>query len=183
MAATRSMPKPHTPAPTPPRLSPRPEGEALAAELETLMCGLIAAHERLLIAMEAHRLALTHADSAEIGAAVECETLALTEIADLERARAALMGTDGPRTITQLAQTLPDTARDRVLMLAEQLRELIHELRGRQAVVRAATRSLLSHTQGLMAQVGAALSHAGTYGRAGKVQSTTPACAALDLSS
>lgn len=178
MAATRSMPKPSTPA----LATPRPEGDALGAELETLMRGLIASHERLLAAMESHRLALARADSDEIGAAVELETIALTEIAELERTRAALMGTEGPRTITQLAHSLPDPSRDRVLGLAEQLRELIHELRQRQAVVRAATRSLLSHTQGLMAQVGAALSHAGTYGRAGKVQSTTPACAALDLS-
>lgn len=179
MAATRSMPKPSIPEPAP----TGPDADALGAALETLMRNLIAAHERLLDAMEAHRLALTRADSAEIAAAVELETDALTEIAELERARATLMGDNGPRTVTQLAQTLPDGARDRVLGLATQLRELIHELRGRQAVVRAASRSLLSHTQGLMAQVGAALSHAGTYGRAGKVQSTTPACAALDLSS
>lgn len=165
-----------------PAAIPRKDADALGAELEALLTRLLAAHARLLEAIEQHRLALAHASSEEIRAAIDRETEALTEIADLERARAALVGAEGPRTITQLAESLNEPTRGRILGMATQLRDLIHVLRTRQAVVRSATRSLLSHTQGLMAQVGAALSHAGTYGRAGKVQATTPACAALDLS-
>lgn len=158
------------------------DADALGTELEALLAKLLQAHERLLQAIEQHRIALSHASGDEIRAAVEQETTALVEIADLERARATLVGANEPRTLSQLAETLPEPARDRILGMAAQLRELIQVLRTRQAIVRSATRSLLSHTHGLMAQVGAALSHAGTYGRAGRVQSTTPACAALDLS-
>ncbi|MBX3361254.1 MAG: flagellar protein FlgN [Phycisphaeraceae bacterium] len=154
----------------------------LGSQLESLLHALIAAHHRLGEAVEAHRVAISLAHSEGIRIAIDEQTEALTQIADLERARAALVGNGQPRTITELAADLPEPDRSRIITLASDLRTLIGELRSKQAVVRSATRSLLSHTQGLMAQVGAALSHAGTYGRAGKVQSTTPACAALDLS-
>lgn len=158
--------------------------EASEEKLEPMLAGLIAAHERLLEAIEAHRLAVSRADAEAIGRAVGMQAGVLAEIAEFEQSRAALLGERGAKvkTIRAAAATLAEPARTRLMEMADRLRELIGTVRERQDVVRLATRTLLEHTRGLMGQVGAALSHAGTYGRAGKVQSTTPACAVLDMS-
>lgn len=160
--------------------------QPLDVALELLLVGLIAEHERLLDAVERHRAAISRADASLIQAAVNEQAEILGRIADLERRRAAVARTPAghPITISDLARTLPEPPRTRLLQMTERLRSLIHALRDRQAVVRAATQALLAHTHGLMAQVGAALSHAGTYGRAGRVQpANVPASAVLDLSS
>lgn len=157
----------------------------LGPALESLVLALIVEHERLLEAVEHHRLALLRADTALIAGAVQEQTQILERLSVLERERAALAKDPHghPATITSLAEAIPDPGRTRLLEMTERLRTLIHQLRDRQAVVRAASHALLTHTQGLMSQVGAALSHAGTYGRAGRIESTTPACAVLDMAS
>lgn len=164
-----------------------PLPERLAESLEPILAGMIAAHERLLDAVDHHRAALASADAGAIGRAIDEQGEAISAIAQLEQRRAALLGSSRgdagrPLTIREAARTLDDPPRTRLLEMAERLRGLIGTVRERQAVAREATRTLMEHTRGLMAQVGAALSHAGTYGRAGKVQSTTPACAVLDMS-
>lgn len=161
-----------------------PPPAELEGALAPILGAMISAHERLLLAVDRHREAISRADAPAIGHAVDEEAEALREIAALEDRRAALLGRAGGThlTITQAAAGLDEPGRSRILEMAARLRDLIGAIRSRQAVVREATRTLMDHTKGLMAQVGAAISHAGTYGRAGKVQSTGPASAVLDMS-
>jgi Rad3-related DNA helicase len=175
--------RPSQPLVAAPPPAPPPPAE-LEATLEPILDGMITAHERLLRAVDRHRDAISRADASAIGEAVDEEADALREIAALETRRAALLGRPGGThvTIREAAAGFDEPARSKFLEMAERLRSLIGAIRSRQAVVRDATRTLMDHTKGLMAQVGAAISHAGTYGRAGKVQSTGPACAVLDMS-
>ncbi len=171
MAASKPAPRPSTPnAPSMP--------DALGA----ILTGMLDAHQRLLAGVDQHRAALAAADAEAIARAIETQTIALQEIAALESRRAELLGARGRITIRDAASALDEPDRTRLLELAEKLREAISTVRRRQEAVRAATRSLLDHTRGLMSQVASALSHAGTYGRAGAVRPAGPASALLDMS-
>ena len=166
-----------------PRPAP-PDPPSISESLGAILTGMLEAHDHLLRGVELHRAAIASADPVAIADAISAQTDALQRIAALETRRAALLGPRGSnaRTIRDAAASLDEPDRSRLLDLAERLRTAIANVRRRQAAVREATRSLLDHTQGLMSQVASAISHAGTYGRAGTVRPAGSASALLDMS-
>ena len=67
--------------------------------------------------------------------------------------------------------------------LAERLRELLARLQREHAALKEASLALAGHMEGLMRQLSKRLSHAGTYGRTGMVESRVQVVSALDLRS
>ncbi len=144
-----------------------------------ILVDLIAEHETLLQAARAHRAALARADRAAIADAIRAQADSIERIRDLDTLRRNTFGQT--ISVLDLAATLPDAPRRRVLELAARLREIIQSVRDEQSIVAIASQSLLAHMEGMLQQVAARLNHAGTYGRLGRVDACTTVVSGIDL--
>lgn len=158
------------------RAAPGATRARVAEQVEPLLESLIGRHEALLDLAEEHRAAIRDADASGLSDVIARTTDVVGEIARLDEQRAQLAAQRGgdPRAaagvpLTELAQSLTGEQRDRVMAKGERLRGLIERVRAEHQAIRLASESLLSHMQGLMKQVSATLSHAGTYGSSGSV--------------
>ncbi|MEM1331348.1 MAG: flagellar export chaperone FlgN [Planctomycetota bacterium] len=150
-------------------------------ELELILNELLAEHRQILTLVQAHREAISQADTAAIRTCVEQHGAALQRVQSIEKRRLELVSrvvqdmrqrgepVRGQPTLTQIAARTAEPWRDRTVKLAHQLREVMQRVAREQGVVRAASESLLSHIDGLMKQVAQRLSHAGTYSGRGMV--------------
>jgi hypothetical protein len=164
------------------------QDNSLAASLERLLAALLSAHRELLDVTARQRDAIRRADTADMEACLRDQLAGLARAAELERERTALVARTfpgpargAPATLTALAGLCEGPARERLLGLAGELRALVVRLREEQAVVRAASATLLSHMDGVMKQVAQRLSHAQTYGRRGSVEPVAAVVTSLDL--
>ena len=168
-------------------IAPTP-GQQLAGALDAL----IAAHERLLALAGEHRALLARVDGKGIEALTQRQAELVRQIATLEQQRRAAAravlgagpkrGGDPEPTIQQVRAALPEPERSAIGVLADRLRGLIERIRHEHRVLRRATGLMLAHMEGLMRQVGQALSHAGTYSRTGSVGAgRATVVSALDL--
>jgi hypothetical protein len=165
---------------------PAADKSDLCDQLEALLGEMLAAHEDLLQLTQDHRAALSRAD----GAAVQACSLRHAAIADrigqLEFLRRQLIAALSPSlpsaSITSLAADLPEPSRGRIMEAAGRLKALLLRIQQELRVLRAATQTLVGHMEGLMQQVARVLSTAGTYARSGRIESTPPLPASLDLS-
>jgi hypothetical protein len=171
------------------------------AELEELLQKLLSEHEELLALAGTHRQAIQNADPATLGGCVQRQNEVVRRVAELESRRLALVvrlaekmkplqtngRAQGPipdrPTITTIAKSLAEPVRTRLVSLAERLRELLARLQREHAALREASAALAAHMEGLMRQMAKKLSHAGTYGRRGLVESRVQVVSALDLRS
>jgi hypothetical protein len=174
------MPKP-TPR-QPARPAPQP-----ARALEDLLTDLVRAHEAFVHASDQHRDAIRHADTTAIARSRELVTDACVRIATLDAERrqvAEAMAPGAPdATISELAARLPEPGRSRALEMASTLRELVIKARTDQRRLRAAADSMLRHVRGVVQQVQQSLNHAGTYGRAGRVDAGARVVSGIDMTS
>jgi hypothetical protein len=171
------------------RLNP---GE-IAREIEPVVLELIGVHETLIGALERHREAIGAADPRTIGPLIEEERAHFARIAELDR-RARLALGHAPRTvngatpasgglrITELADRLGGEDGARLRASAEYLRVLVKRADALRGSVRDASAAMAAHLDGLMRQVAQRLSHAGTYGSAGTVESKASVVSGLDVS-
>lgn len=162
------------------RTAPREYLETVA-RVEPVAQTLIKAYEELIGLLDEHRSAISRADTRELARAVERERDVLTRIAALETEFRAALG-EGPATLTSLAEAVGGVEGGRLAESAAYLRALAGRARVLQAAVREASESMATHINGLMRQVAARLSHAGTYGSGGRVESGSPVVSGLDLS-
>lgn len=160
-------------------------GRELAIRLEPIVLSLIGAHEELIKLLERHRAAISAADARALGEVVHGETEVLTRIESLDReCREAMGHTPGAAavTITAIAKATPAPEGPRLAESAAYLRALSSRARTLQAAVREASESMAAHINGLMRQVSQRLSHAGTYGAGGRVESKASVVSGLDVS-
>ena len=164
-----------------------PSGGSLHDRLHDLLAELVGAHESLLIASGEHRDALRTADTDAMASAAARVGLICDCIARLDverRELTAALAPDHPdATLSFLASQLPDPLRNTALELATKLRELIVRVRTEQRRLRAAADAMLSHVRGIVQQVQQGLNHAGTYGRAGRVDAGATVVTGLDMTS
>lgn len=166
---------------------------ALAEQLGGLLTRLTERYTRAHRLLADHREAIRKADGAAVVALVEQQSAVLADIETLDKRRRELVAAASASfptliavrgksvTLTQLASILPEGDRVRLTAAADNLRRLAQDVRDSTASIRAATATLLAHMEGLIRQVGKQLSHAGTYGRRGVVESGSPVLSALDL--
>jgi len=163
--------------------------EQTCASLESLLEQLTTAHESMLELTREHKRAIERADAAAIGRCCARQRELIEAIAQLEAARTDVISqalgeasTRAPQTLlTDLAARARGPARERLLSAAGRLRELIEVIATENKAVRQATHALLAHMEGLVRQVGAALSPAGTYGRQGRADAGSPVASGIDI--
>lgn len=148
-----------------------------AGLIEPILEAMLAEHEVLLALAREHRTALSKADPKLLDSIIARTGESMARIADLEDERGRVLGVEPGQarrgsakpTITEIAALTGGEDGDRLRRLGERLRELIEKVRAEHATVQAASRSLADHMLGLMRQVSARLSHAGTYSATGSV--------------
>ena len=156
-------------------------------QLHDLLSELVGAHEALLVAAGEHRESLRTADTnAMASAAVRVDAIC-RDIARLDEQRkhltAALAPEQPDATLSFLAAQLPEPQRGSALELTTRLRELIIRARTEQRRLRAAADAMLSHVRGIVQQIQQGLNHAGTYGRAGRVDAGATVVTGVDMTS
>jgi chromosome segregation ATPase len=173
---------------TRPRTAPKPApphapGPPDANRLDALLSVLIDEHRTLLALAHDHRDALGHADARRLQSVVEQTGQVLQRIHAVEAERRRLVARpDGrPNTIDELLEVVDQADRHRLSDRAATLRELIHTVQREHETVRAASEALATHMKGLMQQVASKLSHAGTYGRAGRVVPVGTVVSGVDI--
>tara|TARA_R110000782_G_scaffold13976_14_gene40994 strand:+ start:1859 stop:2422 length:564 start_codon:yes stop_codon:yes gene_type:complete len=174
-APVRQPAAPGTPAPAP----ARPDLD----RLDTLLAALIDEHETLLGLARSHRDALAHADAERLKTVVEQTGQVLQRVHAVETERQRLVARpDGrPSTMDELISAVDAADRRRLSDRAGALRALIENLHTEHEAVRAASEALATHMRGLMQQVAGKLSHAGTYGRRGRVEPVGTVMTGVDL--
>ncbi|HRQ73543.1 MAG TPA: flagellar export chaperone FlgN [Phycisphaerales bacterium] len=149
-----------------------------AADLEGSLRALAEAHAALLEAIESQREAARRADPKGVESATRAHLAALVRVEEAEAARrAAVERLAGP----DAASGLPAPTRDALEHAAAALRPLVERARRERAQLRETFASLVSHMDGLIQQVHRRLSHAGTYGRAGRVEAGPAVVSGVDV--
>ena len=157
-----------------------------AADLEASLRALADAHAALLEAIDAQREATRRADPKGVESATRAHLAALDRVEEADAARrAAVERLAGPDAVSipiaALAAGLPAPTRDSLERAAAALRPLVERARRERAQVREVFASLVSHMDGLIQQVHRRLSHAGTYGRAGRVEAGRAVVSGVDV--
>lgn len=163
--------------------TPQPDPAALVDELTAVLAALLKEHEDLLPITIRHREAVATADMLALQQVNELQQQAAERIGRLEHRRGQLAAALAPHaspTLPSLAAAFPH-ARETLTTLAERIRDVASRISREQRAVRIAADALAEHMQGLMKQVARKLSHAGTYGRRGSVDSPVQVTTALDL--
>lgn len=187
---TATLRRPQAMRPTPPTAT-----ADLVGALERALDGLTTNYERLAELTRLQREAVRTADAAGIQAATREQQETLRIIAELDQQRADLAAQlaarvpasklGGAATVSTIAASLPGRSGEGLRERAGRLRSAVEALRREQSVVRTATETVLAHLDGVMRQVTARLSaagsRAGTYGRAGVIAAAT--AGAIDMTS
>ncbi len=148
------------------------------ARLERNLHDQLKGHGQLLACIERNREAVRRADMEQIRSVCEQENRVAQRLAELEKARLALVGRlteqlrpDAPQplSLSGIAEAVGEPAGPRLAALAVQLREKIDEVGGASSVVRAAADALSRHMTGLMQTVQSAFGRAKVYGRRGRL--------------
>lgn len=151
------------PAPTRGALDPN--------RLDALLGQLEDEHGVLLSLAHDHKRALTQADVQALQQITVRTSETLMRIARIEQERQSMIARrDEPvDTLDELLERMGDEDRSRLSERRNRLRELITRVREEQEGVKRASEQLALHMKGLMKQVSASLSHAGTYSRGGAI--------------
>lgn len=142
-----------------------------ADRLDELLGRLEDEHAVLLGLAHEHKAALTEANVESLKRITMQTSEVLMRIARIERERQSLIARQGQPvdTLDQLLDRFGADDRERIAQRRTRLRELIERVRDEQLAVKQASEQLANHMKGLMKQVSASLSHAGTYSRGGTV--------------
>lgn len=162
--------------------APSPVGPA---EVEALLCDLVAAYESLGALAGEHRAAISRADGDAVEACARREAELASRLAELELRRRAVAGPGGAEgqrvTMCSVIERLPEPARGRAAASADRLRDLVRKVQRDYRTIREATRSIVAHIDGLVQQVNRRLNGASTYGPAGRVDAPGPVACGIDL--
>jgi hypothetical protein len=146
------------------------------AKLEQILHQQMAAHDQLKSILTRRLTALRQADHEQIEKCCELENEQVQRIAELEKNRLELVAdltlkidptAPQPLRMNELAELLDEPARGRLLVLRQQLKERMEQIRTDMQTARSATDVLVRHMQGLMQTIGGLMTGVGTYGRRG----------------
>lgn len=153
------------------RPKPTETGAVDVERLDGLLAQLENEHQLLLGLAQEHKAALAHASVDDLKKITMRTSESLMRVARIEQQRQALIARQGEPidTLDQLLERFGDDDRARISERRIRLRALIERVRDEQLAVKLASENLANHMRGLMKQVGASLSHTGTYSRGGSV--------------
>lgn len=153
-------------------MKPAAKGAIDADRLDAVLAQLEDEHGVLLGLAQEHKEALTHADVQSLQRITMRTSETLMRIARIEQERQSMIAKRGEPidTLDELLKRFGDDERSRINERRTRLRELIQRVRDEQEAVKRASEQLAMHMKGLMKQVSASLSHAGTYSRGGSIE-------------
>jgi hypothetical protein len=146
------------------------------AKLEDLLHREIDAHQRLLALVARKLKALSSADQKQVVACLKEENQQVQAIGELAKARLVVVAeltqcvdpaAKEPLRLGDLAARLPEPARGRLLVLRQELRARMEQLRRETGITRQAAQALVGHMHGLVRSVSEAMTGIGVYGRGG----------------
>lgn len=152
--------------------------------LDSMLGQLEDEHTNLLGLAKAHKDALTHASVKELNEITNKTSDVLMRIAQIEDGRREMMtqSAEGLSTLDELMERFNSQDKDRIGKRQQRLRSLIGQVKEEQEAVKIASENLANHMRGLMKQVGASLSHTGTYSRGGGIDpSRSQVVSSLDM--
>ncbi|MFA9479004.1 flagellar protein FlgN [Phycisphaerales bacterium AB-hyl4] len=144
--------------------------------LEATLQQMVAAHEAMLTLLSRKRDALRQNDADALAQVAALEKEKVGRITELEKQRFTLVGritlildpkANAPFRLGELADRLPEPERGRLLVLRQQLRERMQQVRDSVSVVRRASETLMNHVQGLVQSVVMMANGQTTYSQAG----------------
>lgn len=153
-------------------------------KLDSMLADLETEHQKLLDLAHAHKDAITHASIDELREITIKTSDVLMRVATIEDRRREMIQRDtgSLETLDQLLEEMNPQDQQRIGARRSRLRDLIMRVQEEQRIVRQASEHLASHMQGLIKQVSASLSHAGTYSRVGAVDpSRSQVISSLDV--
>jgi len=162
----------------------------IVADLEQVLSQLADRHEQLLGLMRRQREALRDAEVERVAELSRLENAQVQSISELEKRRLALVASltavlspssQKPLLMREAAELLPEPARGRLLVLRQQLRERIGEVKEQSSVSRRATEALMNHMQGLVQSLSQVSARGAGYDRPGRPQAGLPAIGTINL--
>lgn len=176
---------------------PKPATEPMLDALCALLSELRREHETLLTLSERKREAVAHARHAELSSCIREESEVAQRIASIERRREpvvhALVGAIGgppagaPRgwraDSEWIAARLDERGAERLRARAREVREIITELRTRNASVAQAAETLARHLQGIIRTVDQRLNASGAYTPRGVAAAAPSTLCGVDITS
>ena len=168
------------------------QNEQMVADLEVVLDELHARFGDLVSLAERRLEAIRAASPADLSACISAENEVVQRVAAIEKRRIATVGKLAERlgskagvntSFTWIADRIDAGAGDRIRRLARRLRDRMEMLNRLNETAALATKTLVTHMQGLMAQVGARLSHARTYARNGAVLPGAAVVSSVDMTS
>ncbi len=167
-----------------------PPVEALAGEVERILCDLDAQFQRLGALAKERLEAMRSADTARLARCIASENDAVQAVAEIERRRIVAVGRLAARFESQagaqtrvswLAERVGGSIGERIGRRADELKQGIAGLRKANEVARLAALNLSAHMEGLWRQAAQALNHSKTYGRQGLVAPGAAVVSAIDM--
>ena len=191
-------------------LQASPLAQATIDRLEGVLALLVDHHVRMIEHAQQHRSAISRADARAMAQCVAQQHADAARFGELEALRAEIFRAAMPRpavspapqsargarnappaplppppeipaNVSSLIARATGPARARLNSLVSRLRALVDQLEQQRRVIRVATESLLGHMNGLIAQVGRALSPTGTYSRPNAPSPQSQVLSGLDL--
>jgi hypothetical protein len=166
--------------------------DALAGDVERVLCDLVAQIQRLTALAHERREALRRADAPCLARCIAAENDAVQAVADIEKRRLTVVARLADRLgepgkahakITALGERLGGAIGERLAARARELKDLIDSLKRLNESSRAAAATLAAHMEGLWRQAAQVLNHSKTYGRLGVVAPGSAVISAVDLRS
>jgi hypothetical protein len=157
-----------------------PTASDLARDAQQLLTDLVDTYSELSAVGREQRRCLAGADGAGVERCAQRQLALAQRVADLDRRRQSLCG--GPAVpISSLVERLPAASSGPLKELTARARELIARVGQEYRVVHQATRSLLSHMDGVVQQVARRLSQTGAYGPGGRIDPARAVAGGLDM--
>jgi len=170
------------------------EAGALSPRLGALLDALAGVNQRLVGLCEEHRAALRKADASHLADVNARHAAALAELKAIDGERRKLTASaassfgsalrrskGGEPTLSDLVAVLPDSQRPVLMAKVEELRRLATLVERSTGSLKAASKHLATHMDGLLRVVATKMNHSGVYGRGGTVAAGAAVMSGLDL--
>lgn len=169
-----------------------PEVVELVGLLERILCAQHDDYKKIAKLIERKKEAIRNANMQAITGICKEEHVVAQHATQLEKQRLVLIGeltsrlqpdASEPLTVSRIASVLEEPDCDRVLELANALKQTVKEVRQSSSVVRKAADALAVHMGGLLQTMQTVLSKAQVYSQQGRISAATQSQYCLDIKS
>lgn len=160
--------------------------------LEGILCAQHDDYKKIAEYIARKQEAIRNANMEDITNICQHEHVVAQHATQLEKQRLVLIGeitsrlqpnASDPLTVSQIAESLAEPDRNRILELAGALQQTVNEVRAASSIVRKASDALAVHMGGLLQTMQSVLSKAQVYSQKGRISIATQSQFCLDIKS